>query len=83
MITLPLSSKRGCLKKNYHYNYQNKRIMAAQPDRQMRLSPGNTSTIFKNIFFSLWNNGLITLLKLKGSLGLFINNSGWIHMIQP
>lgn len=32
--------------------------MAAQPDRQMRLSPGNTSTIFKNIFFSLWNNGL-------------------------
>lgn len=58
MITLPLSSKRGCLKKNYHYNYQNKRIMAAQPDRQMRLSPGNTSTIFKNIFFSLWNNGL-------------------------
>lgn len=51
MITLPLSSKRGCLKKNYLYNYQNKRIMAAQPDRQMRLSPGNTSTIFKNIFF--------------------------------
>lgn len=64
--------------------------MAAQPDRQMRLSPGNTSTIFKNIFshcgimdFNFFTNGLITLLKLKGSLGLFINNSGWIHMIQP